>query len=426
MHLCLPLKDRTLRNPEEDKESVLSGTVIIMKLLKKFFDSKRVHFTEGGRLEKLSSLYEATETFFFIPGNTTQNDPHVRDSLDLKRLMSIVILALMPPLFFGIYSTGYHSNLASGLPVNFTAVILKGLWIVLPIIIVSYVVGFFWEVLFASIRKHHISEGFLVTGLLFPLTLPPTIPLWQVAAGISFGVVIGKEIFGGTGRNFLNPALTGRAFLFFAYPGKMSGETVWTVVSGVKSSLVDTVSGATPLAVSAVKESFDLIVDTLAKAGFTFSELFVGTYPGSIGETSALMCLIGASILIFTGIANYRIMLGGVLGVLTAASPGYILNIFTGNSSIPMLSLNPFYHLVMGGFAFGITYMATDPVSAPGMNTAKWIYGFAIGVLTVMIRIFNPAFPEGVMLSILFMNLFTPLLDHFEIQIRIKKRVPNV
>jgi Na+-transporting NADH:ubiquinone oxidoreductase subunit B len=426
VHLCLPLKDRTLRNPEEDKESVLSGTVIIMKLLKKFFDSKRVHFTEGGRLEKLSSLYEATETFFFIPGNTTQNDPHVRDSLDLKRLMSIVILALMPPLFFGIYSTGYHSNLASGLPVNFTAVILKGLWIVLPIIIVSYVVGFFWEVLFASIRKHHISEGFLVTGLLFPLTLPPTIPLWQVAAGISFGVVIGKEIFGGTGRNFLNPALTGRAFLFFAYPGKMSGETVWTVVSGVKSSLVDTVSGATPLAVSAVKESFDLIVDTLAKAGFTFSELFVGTYPGSIGETSALMCLIGASILIFTGIANYRIMLGGVLGVLTAASPGYILNIFIGNSSIPMLSLNPFYHLVMGGFAFGITYMATDPVSAPGMNTAKWIYGFAIGVLTVMIRIFNPAFPEGVMLSILFMNLFTPLLDHFEIQIRIKKRVPNV
>jgi Na+-transporting NADH:ubiquinone oxidoreductase subunit B len=397
-----------------------------MKLLKKLFDSKRVHFTEGGRLEKLSSLFEATETFFFIPGNTTQNDPHVRDSLDLKRLMSIVILALMPPLFFGIYNTGYHSNLASGLPVNFTAVILKGLWIVLPIIIVSYVVGFFWEVLFASIRKHHISEGFLVTGLLFPLTLPPTIPLWQVAVGISFGVVIGKEIFGGTGRNFLNPALTGRAFLFFAYPGKMSGETVWTVVSGVKSSLVDTVSGATPLAVSAVKGSFDPIVDTLAKAGFTFSKLFFGTYPGSIGETSALMCLIGASILIFTGIANYRIMLGGVLGVLTAACPGYLLNLFIGNTSIPMLSLNPFYHLVMGGFALGITYMATDPVSAPGMNTAKWIYGFAIGVLTVLIRTFNPAFPEGVMLSILFMNLFTPLLDHFEIQIRLKKRVPNV
>lgn len=397
-----------------------------MKLLKKFFDSKRVHFTEGGRLEKLSSLFEATETFFFIPGNITQNDPHVRDSLDLKRLMSIVILALMPPLFFGIYSTGYQSNLASGLPINFTAVILKGLWIVLPIIIVSYVVGFFWEVLFASIRKHHISEGFLVTGLLFPLTLPPTIPLWQVAVGISFGVVIGKEIFGGTGRNFLNPALTGRAFLFFAYPGKMSGETVWTVVSGVKSSLIDTVSGATPLAVSAVKGSFDFIVDTLAKAGFTFSKLFFGTYPGSIGETSALMCLIGASILIFTGIANYRIMLGGVLGVLTAACPGYIFNLFIGNSPIPMLSLNPFYHLIMGGFAFGITYMATDPVTAPGMNTSKWIYGFAIGVLTVLIRIFNPAFLEGVMLSILFMNLFTPLLDHFEIQIRIKKRVPNV
>jgi Na+-transporting NADH:ubiquinone oxidoreductase subunit B len=397
-----------------------------MELLKKLFDSQRVHFTEGGRLEKLSPLFDATETFFFIPGETTQNDPHVRDSLDLKRLMSIVILALIPPLFFGIYNTGYQSNLASGLPVTFTAVFLKGLWIVLPIIIVSYVVGFSWELLFASIRKHHISEGFLVTGLLFPLTLPPTIPLWQVAVGISFGVVIGKEIFGGTGRNFLNPALTGRAFLFFAYPGKMSGETVWTVVSGAKSSLVDTVSGATPLVVSAVQGSFDLILDALAKAGFTFSKLFFGTHPGSIGETSALMCLIGALILVFTGIANYRIMLGGVLGVLATACPGYLFNLYIGNSSIPMLSLNPFYHLVMGGFAFGITYMATDPVTAPGMNTAKWIYGFVIGVLTVLIRIFNPAFPEGVMLSILFMNLFTPLLDHFEIQIRIKKRVPNV
>ena len=397
-----------------------------MELLKKLFDSQRVHFSEGGKLEKLSPLFDATETFFFIPGNVTQNDPHVRDSLDLKRLMSIVILALMPPLFFGIVNTGYQSNLASGLPVTFTAVFLKGLWIVMPIIIVSYAVGFFWEILFASIRKHHISEGFLVTGLLFPLTLPPTIPLWQVAVGISFGVVIGKEIFGGTGRNFLNPALTGRAFLFFAYPGKMSGETVWAVASGAKSSLADTVSGATPLVVSAVQGSSDFILDALAKAGFTFSKLFFGTHIGSIGETSALMCLIGALILTFTGIANYRIMLGGVLGVLAAACPGYFYNLYIGNSPIPMLSLNPFYHLVMGGFAFGIAYMATDPVTAPGMNTAKWFYGFAIGVLTVLIRIFNPAFPEGVMLSILFMNLFSPLLDHFEIQTRIKKRVPNV
>ena len=340
--------------------------------------------------------------------------------------MSIVIVALMPPLFFGIYNTGYQSNLAYGLPLSFFTVFVKGLWIVMPVIIVSYSVGFFWEIVFASIRKHNISEGFLVTGLLFPLTLPPTIPLWQVAVGISFGVIFGKEIFGGTGKNFLNPALTGRAFLFFSYPGNMSGEKVWTFVSGVKTSAADAFSGATPLAVSAVQESFDLIETSLVKAGFTFSKLFYGTYPGSIGETSTLMCLVGAFILIFTGIASYRIMIGGVLGVLAASYLGYLLNLFSGKSSVAMLSLYPFYHLVMGGFAFGIVYMATDPVSAPGMNNAKWIYGFVIGVLTVLIRVFNPAFPEGVMLSILFMNLFAPLLDHYEIKARLRKRVPNV
>ena len=394
-----------------------------MKFIKNFFDSKRKHFIEGGKFEKLEPLFDATETFFFIPGIVTQNHPHVRDSLDLKRLVSIVILALMPPLFFGIYNTGFQSNLASGLTLNFMSVFVKGLWIVMPMIIVSYSVGFFWEIVFASIRKHNISEGFLVTGLLFPLTLPPTIPMWQVAVGISFGVIFGKEIFGGTGRNFLNPALTGRAFLFFAYPGNMSGEKVWTLVSGVKTSAADDFSGATPLAVSAVQGSFDLIETSLAKAGFTFSKLFYGTYPGSVGETSTLMCLVGAFILIFTGIASYRIMIGGVLGVLAASYPGYL---FSGSTSVPMLALHPFYHLVMGGFAFGIIYMATDPVSAPGMNTAKWIYGFVIGVLTVLIRVFNPAFPEGVMLAILFMNLFAPLLDHYEIKARLRKRVPNV
>ena len=397
-----------------------------MKFIKDFFDSKREHFAESGRFEKFKPLFEAAETFFFIPGIATQNGPHVRDSLDLKRLMSIVIVALMPPLFFGIYNTGYQSNIASGLPLSFFTVFVKGLWIVMPVIIVSYSVGFFWEIVFASIRKHNISEGFLVTGLLFPLTLPSTIPLWQVAVGISFGVIFGKEIFGGTGRNFLNPALTGRAFLFFAYPGNMSGEKVWTFVSGVKTSAADAFSGATPLAVSAVQGSFDLIETSLVKAGFTFSKLFYGTYPGSIGETSTLMCLAGAFILISTGIASYRIMLGGVLGVLAIAYPGYLFNLFSGSTSVPMLALHPSYHLIMGGFAFGIVYMATDPVSAPGMNTAKWIYGFAIGVLTVLIRVFNPAFPEGVMLSILFMNLFAPLLDHYEIKTRLRKRVPNV
>ena len=270
------------------------------------------------------------------------------------------------------------------------------------------------------------SEGFLVTGLLFPLTLPPTIPLWQVALGISFGVIFGKEIFGGTGRNFLNPALTGRAFLFFAYPIKMTGDTVWTVVSGVSSQGVDTFSGATPLAVSAVQGTSAFIESLLSKAGFTLPKLFYGLYPGSIGGTSTFMCLLGALLLVFTGIASYRIMIGGILGVLVAAYPGYIVSLVSGTSTVPMLSLPPINHLVMGGFAFGITYMATDPVSAPGMNVSKWIYGFAIGALTVLIRIFNPAFPEGIMLAILFMNLFSPLLDHFEIHFRLKKRVPNV
>jgi Na+-transporting NADH:ubiquinone oxidoreductase subunit B len=224
-----------------------------MKFLKDFFESNRKHFSEGGRFEKLHPFFDAVETFFFIPGIITKTKPHVRDSLDLKRFMSMVIVALIPPLFFGIYNTGYQSNLASGLPVTFMAVSFKGLRIVLPIIMVSYAVGLAWETLFASIRKHKISEGFLVTGLLFPLTLPPTIPLWQVAMGISFGVVIGKEVFGGTGRNFLNPALTGRAFLFFAYPAKMTGETVWTFVSGTATASVDVVSGATPLAIAGIK-----------------------------------------------------------------------------------------------------------------------------------------------------------------------------
>jgi len=397
-----------------------------MKFLRDLFETHRKHFSEGGRFEKLHPFFDAVETFFFIPGIVTKTEPHVRDSLDLKRFMSMVIVALIPPLFFGIYNTGYQSNLASGLPVTFMAVSLKGLEIVLPIIIVSYAVGLAWETLFASIRKHNISEGFLVTGLLFPLTLPPTIPLWQVAVGISFGVVFGKEVFGGTGRNFLNPALTGRAFLFFAYPMNMTGDKVWTVVSGINPKGIDTISGATPLVVSAVQGSSDFITSLLLKAGFTFPKLFYGLYPGTIGGTSALMCLIGAFLLILTGIASYRIIIGGVLGILLAALPGYIIGLISGGSSVSMLAMNPFYHLIMGGAAFGITYMATDPVSAPGMNISKWIYGFTIGVLTVLIRIFNPAFPEGIMLAILFMNLFSPLLDHFEIQFRLKKRVPNV
>jgi Na+-transporting NADH:ubiquinone oxidoreductase subunit B len=394
-----------------------------MKFIKNIFDSQRKHFDKGGKWEKFYPVFEATETFFFIPDHVTHKGPHVRDSLDVKRFMSFVILALIPPLFFGIYNAGYQSCVVSGHTPDFITAFSNGLFIVLPLIVVSYGVGFFWEFLFAIVRKHSISEGLLVTGLLFPLTLPPTIPLWQAAVGISFGVVIGKEIFGGTGRNFLNPALTGRAFIFFAYPAQMSGDTVWTVMCTLKDNAVDTFSGATPLAISTLTETYGKVEVALEKAGFTFTKLLLGTHPGSIGETSALLCFIGAVILIAVGIASYRIIIGGVLGVLVT---GFLLNLVASDTSLPWLSMNPFYHLVMGGFAFGITYMATDPVSAPGMQTARWIYGFAIGALTVLIRVFNPAYPEGVMLSILFMNVFAPLLDHFEIKAKLRKRIANV
>ena len=306
---------------------------------------------------------------------------------------------------------------------DFSTVFFQGALIVLPLVMVSYAVGFFWEILFASLRKHPISEGFLVTGLLFPLTLPPSVPLWQAAVGISFGVVIGKEVFGGTGRNIFNPALTGRAFLFFAYPTKMSGDSVWVAAGSFAKEAVDAVSSATPLAFSNLAVAGDNIESVLEKAGFTVTKLFLGGYPGSIGGTSALCCLVGAIILVLAGVASYRIIAGGILGVYIT---GLVLNLFAGPQANPWMALPPFYHLIMGGFAFGIAYMATDPVSAPGMDHVKWIYGFAIGTLTVLIRVFNPAYPEGVMMAILFMNLFSPLLDHIEIKFKLKNRILNV
>jgi Na+-transporting NADH:ubiquinone oxidoreductase subunit B len=394
-----------------------------MKFIQTIFDKSRRHFEKDGKLAFLYPFYDATETFFFIPGHTTRTDSHVRDSLDVKRYMSFVILALMPPFFFGIYNAGYQSHLFSGKSLDLIPVFLCGLGLVLPIVLVSYLVGFFWETTFASIRNHPISEGLLVTGLLFPLTLPPTIPLWQVAVGISFGVVIGKEIFGGTGRNILNPALTGRAFLFFAYPGNMSGDPVWVAVSKAKEAVVDTVSSATPLAVSKLVESSDRIESVLSNMDYTFLTLLMGRYPGSIGATSALLCFVGAGLLILVGVASFRIIVGGIVGVL---SMGLLLNLLAGESTTAWFSLNPLYHLVMGGSAFGIAYMATDPVSAPGMNASRWLYGFCIGGLTVLIRVFNPAFPEGIMLAILFMNLFSSLLDYFIIKVRLNKRIVNV
>jgi Na+-transporting NADH:ubiquinone oxidoreductase subunit B len=397
-----------------------------MKALKNLFNATRPHFESGGRLKGLNPLFDAIETVAFAPALTTKADAHVRDSLDLKRFMTFVIISLMPPFFYGIYNTGYQAGVASGLDAGVVSSVLRGAWVVLPMLMVSYAVGLFWEILFASVRGHKISEGFLVSGLLFPMTLPPTTPLWQVAVGISFGVVIGKEIFGGTGRNILNPALTGRAFLFFAYPVSMSGDRVWTVVQQTGQQAVDAVTAATPLALSPLAASGKALSTILTDAGYTFERLFLGNIPGSVGETSALLILIGAVFLIATGVANYRIMIGGVIGALAVAYPGYLVYLSSGGESAHMFSVHPTWHLVMGSFAFGIVYMATDPVSAPGINLSRWIYGIAIGALTVMIRVFNPAYPEGVMLSILFMNLFAPLIDHFVIKARLRKRVPNV
>ena len=386
-----------------------------MNPLKKIFELLEYDFSDAGKFAKLAPLFDATKTFFFLPSPKNKKEPFIRDHLDLKRYMSFVIISLLPVLFFGIYNTGYQSGLARGETLGFWSAFLSGAWVVLPIIIVSYAVGFFWEILFAAIRRHPISEGFLVTGLLFPLTLPPTIPLWQVAMGISFGVVIGKEIFGGTGRNILNPALTARAFVFFSYPVTMSGN-IW--VAGADA--VDGITGATALGVTA--EGGGSLTSVLSDQGFTLSNLFFGFVPGSIGETSALCCLIGALFLMVTRIGNYRIILGGIAGLAITA----ILFYFLPGTKGTWAAAGPLYHLCAGGFLFGISFMATDPVSAPGTNPGRWIFGFLIGFLTVILRVANPAFAEGVMLAILFMNVFAPLLDHLVMKHRISKRIPNV
>jgi Na+-transporting NADH:ubiquinone oxidoreductase subunit B len=394
-----------------------------MNRIEKMFDRLRPHFDKGGRYEKLWPFFESIESVFFAPARVTENAPNVRDSLDVKRYMMLVIVALVPHYAFGVWNTGYQSHLASGLPTDLWRVVLTGMQYVVPMVVVTYAVGFFWEVLFAVIRKHEISEGLFVSCALFPLTLPATTPLWQVALGISFGIVIGKEIFGGTGRNFLNPALTGRAFLYFAYPAQLSGDAVWTVLQGGRSVPVDGFSGATPLSVAAVAERFGDVHAALSDAGYSAWKLFLGTYPGAVGGTPTFLSVVGAVFLIILGIANYRIIFGCVIGMLATA---VLVNLLATESSMPFMSLNPFYHLLMGGGMFAFAYMATDPVSAAHMQGARWLFGFGCGALTVVIRVFNPAFPEGVGLAILFMNLFAPLLDQMEIKIRLRKRIPNV
>ena len=383
--------------------------------LKKIFDNLEPYFTGSGKYKALEPLFDASKTLFFFPSHKTKTRPFIRDHLDLKRYMSFVIFALFPALLFGMYNTGYQSGIAQGQQFGFIKCFLVGAYYVLPIIIVSYGVGFLWEILFAVIRKHKISEGFLVTGLLFPLTLPPTIPLWQVAIGISFGVVIGKEVFGGTGRNLLNPALTARAFVFFSYPLSMSGE-IWVAAKNT----IDGFSGATALSITGSEGTG--IVQALTDKGFDLPHLFFGLIPGSIGETSAFCCLLGAVFLMLTGIANYRIIIGGIAGLIVTS----ILCCFLSDVPDTWAHAGPLYHLFAGGFLLGISFMATDPVSAPGTNPARWIYGVCIGFFTIIIRVVNPAFVEGVMLAILFMNVFSPLLDHMVVQYKISKRIPNV
>ena len=392
-----------------------------MKIFRNILDSVKPNFEKGGKLEKFYPAYDAFETFLFVPGHTANTGAHIRDAIDLKRTMVTVILAMVPALLFGIWNTGYQHFLALGQPdAAFMDMIIFGSIKVLPIVVVSYAVGLGVEFVFGIINGHSINEGFLVTGMLIPLCLPVGIPLWMVAVATLFAVIIGKEVFGGTGMNIINVALTARAFLFFAYPTLMSGDKVWidtTLASG--ETLADGYTGATLLAQST--ESATNYVNA-AGVQYTdiFSSAFLGTIPGSIGETSTLAILLGAALLLYTGIASWRIMLSGVVGAFVM---GLIFNTFAVNPFMEVPAIN---QLVFGGFAFGIVFMATDPVTASQTNRGKWIYGFLIGIFSIMIRVFNPAYPEGVMLAILFMNIMAPLIDHYVIQGNINKRLKRV
>ena len=398
-----------------------------MKAVRNFFDTIAPHFKKGGKYEKYYALYEVIDTFFYHPKTVTHSGPHVRDGIDLKRVMITVWLCAFPAMFFGMWNLGHNANtamlqlgvaaapgwhgclislLAGYDPNSLWDNFIHGAAYFLPIYIVTFAVGIFWEALFAVVRGHEINEGFFVTSILFALTMPPNIPLWQVAIGISFGVVLGKEVFGGTGKNFLNPALTGRAFLYFAYPAQISGDAVWTAVDGF--------SGATGLSIAA-SDGYETIIAN----HFTWFDAFFGTIQGSIGETSTLMILIGAVGLLYTGIASWRIMAGVLLGMMATAM---LFNI-AGSDSNPISNMPWYWHFVLGGFAFGMVFMATDPVSAAMTDVGRWFYGLLIGFMVVLIRVVNPAFPEGMMLAILFGNLFAPLIDHYVVQANIKRRL---
>ncbi|WP_067220144.1 NADH:ubiquinone reductase (Na(+)-transporting) subunit B [Marinomonas gallaica] len=392
--------------------------------LRTILDKMEPEFHSGGKYEKWYALYEAVDTIFYRPSSVAKGGSHVRDAVDMKRVMILVWMCTFPAMFFGMYNIGFQANSAldvmgaapadtwrQGVIGALTAYNVNSVWdnmiygamYFLPVYLTTFVVGGFWEVLFASVRKHEVNEGFFVTSILFALTLPATIPLWQVALGITFGVVLGKEVFGGTGKNFLNPALAGRAFLFFAYPASMSGDAVWTAVDGY--------SGATALSQVAASGVEALSV--------SWSDAFFGFIQGSMGETSTLAILIGGGALLIMKIAAWRIVAGVMLGMVATS----LLFNAIGSDTNAMFATPWYWHLVMGGFAFGMMYMATDPVSASMTNRGKWFYGALIGVMVIMIRVVNPAYPEGMMLAILFANLFAPFIDHFVVQANIKRRI---
>ena len=373
-----------------------------MSFIRKNLDKIKKPFEKGGKLEKFYPAFDAFETFLFVPNHTTKSGAHIRDAVDLKRTMVTVIIALIPALIYGIYNTGYQYFIQSGLDFTFLDAFLHGSYKILPMIAVSYAVGLAIEFGFAVYRGHQVNEGYLVTGLLIPMIMPVDMPLWMLAISVIFAVLIGKEAFGGTGMNILNPALTARAFAFFAYPTYMSGDKVWVS----EASNVDGISGETILGALAGGQNID----------YSSVQMFWGSIPGSIAETSTLFVLIGAVMLLYTGVASWRIMLGSIIG---ASLVGFLFNLWGANE---LMSFEWYNHLIVGGFAFGIVFMATDPVSAAQTQRGKWIYGLLIGVLCILIRVFNPAYPEGVMLAILLMNVFAPTIDHYVIQSNINKR----
>ncbi|MCF0177069.1 MAG: NADH:ubiquinone reductase (Na(+)-transporting) subunit B [Bacteroidales bacterium] len=367
--------------------------------LRQLFDNMKPTFSKGGKLSALGSFFDAMVDFVYVPKTVTRRGAHVRDSIDLKRTMIMVMIALVPAILCGMYNIGYRTSITYGLDWGFWMILWKGFLKILPLYLVSYIVGLFFECLFAQIRDEEVNEGYFVTGLLIPLIVPVTTPLWMLALAVAFAVVIGKEVFGGTGMNIWNPALVARAFLFFAYPKQMSGDMVWVA----HPAGVDAVAGATPLSVASAGG-----MQGLQDAGYSVFNMFIGNIPGAIGETSKFAILLGAILLIWTGVGSWKVMVSAVAGALLVGLLG----------DVPC-----YYQLLMGGFAFGAVFMATDPVTGCQTETGKWIYGFLIGAFAVLLRLFNPGYPEGMMLAILLMNSFAPLIDHLVVNANIKKRL---